>query len=375
MVNLYQILGVRPSASTEEIKLAFKRLAIKYHPDKNAGSVAAEEKFKEINSAYQILSDPHRKAEYDRLFAYGTNTSGSQQQARSRGRHRDRYYQRKASGFYQQQQHTHQQSQQQQKKYEAPMTTWEVVAWIVGGLCCAFLLAWGLKVILQKYDARLKYEEALHTYQIDHNTIAAQNILSVAISRDKSYAEPYLLYGKIVMETSKDANQAIHLLSEGLRLTDTPLAAHYFLRADAYLLLNKRKDAYADLKLGLHLDSNHEDANQKMGELELYYHRDYQMAILYFDKVLSIYPKHQQALLHKGIAYQQLREYEKSHTCLNQALQLNPKDGVVYHYIAMNNIKYFNDTLNACHLWHFARDLGVVESNRYIRMHCTDMIE
>lgn len=69
MKDYYSILGVSRDASQEEIKKAFRRLARQYHPDLNHGNKEAEEKFKQINEAYSCLSDPVRRANYDR---YGT---------------------------------------------------------------------------------------------------------------------------------------------------------------------------------------------------------------------------------------------------------------------------------------------------------------
>jgi molecular chaperone DnaJ len=63
--DYYEILSVERMASTEEIKKAYRKLAVKYHPDKNPGDKTAEEQFKELGEAYEILSDPQKRALYD----------------------------------------------------------------------------------------------------------------------------------------------------------------------------------------------------------------------------------------------------------------------------------------------------------------------
>ena len=65
--DYYKTLGVDRSSSDGEIKKSFRRLAMKYHPDRNPNDKAAEKKFKAINEAYSILSDPEKKAAYDQF--------------------------------------------------------------------------------------------------------------------------------------------------------------------------------------------------------------------------------------------------------------------------------------------------------------------
>lgn len=67
--DYYQILGLNKDASEAEIKKAYRKLARKYHPDVNPGDKSAEEKFKEINEAYEVLSDPEKRQKYDRFGA------------------------------------------------------------------------------------------------------------------------------------------------------------------------------------------------------------------------------------------------------------------------------------------------------------------
>lgn len=71
MSNYYDLLGITSSATAEEIKKAYRKKAVKYHPDKNQGDAEAEKKFKEISHAYEVLSDPQKKQIYDQYGEAG----------------------------------------------------------------------------------------------------------------------------------------------------------------------------------------------------------------------------------------------------------------------------------------------------------------
>ena len=75
--NYYEVLGVERGASQDDIKKAYRRLAMKYHPDRNPGDKAAEEKFKQIGEAYAVLSDEQKRAAYDRFGKAGVDPSAA----------------------------------------------------------------------------------------------------------------------------------------------------------------------------------------------------------------------------------------------------------------------------------------------------------
>ena len=84
--DYYKVLGITKTATQDEIKKAFRKLAVKYHPDKNQGDKKAEEKFKEANEANEVLGDPEKRKKYDELGAnwkqyeqQGSQYSGQQQ--------------------------------------------------------------------------------------------------------------------------------------------------------------------------------------------------------------------------------------------------------------------------------------------------------
>src|ERR1700758_3979939 len=73
--DYYEVLGVGKTSTPDDVKKAYRKLAIQFHPDKNPGDKKAEERFKELSEAYEVLSDPQKKQMYDQ-FGHAANAGG-----------------------------------------------------------------------------------------------------------------------------------------------------------------------------------------------------------------------------------------------------------------------------------------------------------
>ncbi|MEW5840068.1 MAG: DnaJ domain-containing protein [Thermoproteota archaeon] len=108
----YAILGVPERATQLEIKKAYRRLARKYHPDRNNGSAQAEDMIKKVNAAYEVLSDIHRRAQYDRDgIGFGDTGSGQQHEEQEEE-------ERHEQAHHHYQQHHHHEEQQERTRAE-----------------------------------------------------------------------------------------------------------------------------------------------------------------------------------------------------------------------------------------------------------------
>jgi curved DNA-binding protein CbpA len=172
MTNLYQLLGVSNHASQQEIKAAFKKLALTFHPDRNAGDTKAEERFKVINSAYQVLSDPYKRAKYDLMLNYQqfqTTTTFSDSNTTF-------------TGTYQGQPHPRDRAYYYRRKRPAPSSTYDKEKAARESFAIGSIIILSLLVIVGVY--------AFITSYIDNKQLQEEALLrKVKMEKAKAYLE------------------------------------------------------------------------------------------------------------------------------------------------------------------------------------------
>lgn len=175
-MDFYKILNVKKEASQEDIKKAYRKLAMKYHPDRNQNDKKSEEKFKEIQKAYDTLGDPQKRAEYDLLNSYKNFNNKKTQQYES---NTEDFFKEKFSDIFD----DHFSSFFRQREYiqqiELPVTFWEAIK----GVTKNFQLNFDDNGKIRTYDIKLKIppgSDSGDSFVINVNEEKIQVILNVA---------------------------------------------------------------------------------------------------------------------------------------------------------------------------------------------------
>jgi curved DNA-binding protein CbpA len=342
--NYYQILGVRVSASDAEIKAAYKKLAVKFHPDKNGGSKYHEEKFKEVSAAYQTLSDRRKRAAYDYRLIYGATGNYAQTTGATAGstvRPHYRNYRRKFS-----------------KRFREPQSSFKVRSTAFALLFTSFIFWYYIKVFMDKvtadeYFSMGNYEMALHF--------------------DDNHAESYFMRAE-AFHRKKDYSQALYHYNKAIQHAPSARAEYYFARAMCLLQLKKFKDSLADFKTSTHLQPLNDTALYIVGDLHTYIFNEYEEGILAFEKAVILNPDYYDALFGKGYCYLQLDENDKALETFDLAYSLNSEDASLYYYRGFSYIAKA-DTLRACSDWNNSLLLGKEEAREVLERICGNKVD
>lgn len=347
--NLYNVLGISPGASLKEVKGAYKRLALRYHPDRNPGNARAEELFKLVNSAYQTLSNPSKRARYDMRLQF------QRQQQRSVVQHQQQQYEdpryartRPPAGV----------SERHYRNIKRDDTRfsrkdWYITFGFVAGLLFFSLL---LKVAMDHITGEDKYRTAL-AYIEDGKYSSAHRLLSDAIQFMPENAAAYEARAKIELNVFDNYSSALRDLNRVIALREQPSAQVYYMRGRSYQQLKEYEQAEKDLTLALELNDKLWRAYLARGEVRLFYLKEYEPAIA----DLSVYLNNNNsevvsALTYRGFGYYKLGNYELSEQDYRRALDKDKDNGRIYYLLGRTELEQQPDS--ACAYLYKAYQLG-----------------
>ncbi|TPE42759.1 tetratricopeptide repeat protein [Pontibacter mangrovi] len=360
----YQVLGISATAPAQEVKAAYKRLAIKYHPDKNPGNLLAEELFKRVNEAYQTLSNPNKRALYDLRLQYQR-----EQQHRAVMQHQPRRYEprhyttREPAGV-----HERHYKKRQPKSSKFSRKDWYITAAFVGGLLLFSLL---LKTVMDHITGEDKYKTAM-TYIADGKYSSAHRLLTDAINFIPDKAAAYEARAMIELDVYENYNSALEDLNKTISLQERPSAEVYYMRGRSYQQLARYRQAEQDLTRALQLNPKLWQAYLKRGEVRLFYLREYAPAIA----DLSTFLQHSgaragrvDALTFRGFAYYKQGQWERSKQDYRLGLANDKENGRLYYLLARTQLEQQQPD-SACFHFYRAYELGYSAALLELRANC-----
>ena len=362
-LNYYHILGVSASATVREIKLAYKKLAIQYHPDKHQGNTYFEEKFKQVNEAYQVLSNPHKRAAYDLKLQYLL-----QLKLRQQGAHQQHY---RYQGPVRRPSSVSERHYRPIPKSQFIKKDWYIVGAIFGGIIIFCLI---LKLIMDHVTALDNYEKALTEIE-EERWSSAHSHLSEAIYFKPSYAAAYMKRAKIAMEVRQDYSAASADLDATITNAEQKTAQMYFLRSKCYQQLRNPSGAEADLTSAIGLNTNFAEAYYDRGMLRARMLNKFPEAIKDFTQYMRFgtpdVAKQKDALYYRGFSYYLTLQNTAALQDYRQLLKQDNKNARVFFLIGKAQVE-MDSTAAACQNFENAFNLGYLAAMGDIQRYCRE---
>lgn len=365
--NHYQILGVAATASAADIKRAYRRLVVQYHPDKHGGDVRYEEQFKAVAVAYGVLADPGKRASYDFQLAQAArrlDEQRRQQQYRPANQHvygvpmpppaplrtrppagsRERHYQR---------------IPRQQPRFNG--RDWLLTLAFIGGIV---LLALAVKVTMDRVSARTNYENGLRAYA-SGNLGAAYSFLEETLHFRPDYAPALRHHGELELLLQRDPQAARHDFLAALQTADlspSVQAATYYYLGRSETQLGQPAAAEQRFTQALRIDSTHSAAHLARGEVRLLDLQQAEAAEADFTAGLAqrrragqVQPWHYVQL--RGLARTALQRYDEARNDYFEVIRAKPQDGRT-HFLLGKLAAHTGDSTAACEFYRRAVALG-----------------
>jgi curved DNA-binding protein CbpA len=375
--NHYQILGVPATATPQEVKRAYKRLAVELHPDKHGGNPLYEERFKAVAVAYGVLSDPVRRAAYDYQLR--------QMELRAAELRRQQQYRvptqrvygvpmpppaplrtRRPAGAAER--HYRPIPKQRQFTRRDYVLTFALLAGLL-------LFVLSVKVTMDHVTAVSNYENGLQAYQ-RAKWETAHAYFSEALHFKPDYGRALRRRAEIEQLVNRNYRAAQADYQAALAATEEPaLRAQLLFRlGQCQAILGQAAAAEQSLTFALALDSTQSAAWLARGELRLF--EEYRFSNAIEDLSVGLrqratagQPLSVKYLTYRGLAYYKLQDMAQARLDYRRVLEANPKNGQV-HFLLGRVAQQEGNALAACEFFQRAVRLGYTYADEARRQNC-----
>ncbi|WP_224999487.1 J domain-containing protein [Cesiribacter sp. SM1] len=400
MVNYYHILGLSRTATQVEVKAAYRKLALRYHPDKNGGSSYAEERFKQISEAYRVLSDPRRKARHDWALEYENyqqsqpqtswepTPAGSTATEAQRAGTRRRRAPRPAFN----------------SRYNIITTAWAFGIFFIIAVVVVGVSIWNTHRLEQLEAERARevqevYQQAKEQFGQGNYSFALQllqNINSFAPGSQKaSQLEAYILHTlekeglqNYSLGNYEQAAEQLELLTNHLTEYRPVVFAHLI---SSYEVMQNYEGAIRAYKSVIKAEPRTIEARNRLAMIYAEHYKDFDTALQYYQQAselvtdqykieygkayaLTVNPantpdSHYQ--LHCGLAKVYITQgmLQQAESALKWAVFLRPDEPLAYYLMGIKH-REAHDMPAACRSWQAAADKGYGQADGFLAEYC-----
>lgn len=350
----YQILGVGVKASAEEIRAAYKKLALAHHPDRNQGSRQHEERFKQILEAYQTLSNPKSRGQYDVKLFYKVVTGNASASPdplyrgvpkTRRDKEREEYMKRRPA-------------REAYREYKGPPIRERVTAQsfaltllVLGTL--VMILLW-LGDFMNHWTAKKRLAEGSY---------------ALALELDPEYGEAY--FARFKHRKTLHANRKLLLqdINLAIRYTSVPYDRMYLERARLFFNMDSVHRSITDYLMAKTVNPGCDTAFFALGELNAYYLNNPKKALLYYDSTLALVPRSFEANYGKAYMLFRLKRFAQAIQQFNHSFTLNPNHPPLFFYRGSSRLA-MGDTVGACTDLDQSLTMGVEDAKPLVDRYC-----
>lgn len=349
----YQVLGVSESASQEEIKSSYKNLAKKFHPDKNPGNSAFEEHFKKINSAYQILSNPDKRKNYDIKLYYQRNrpvtTSQTSTRTQKPNPSQKKRYNREAE----------RKRKAEEKKFERKVWKYTIIGGLLFLICCTIFYE-----VMNTLTYSSYFEEAMKLEQKGQPGPAIARYTDALIVKEEgeAFARRGLLRYKRndFFGALDDLNLAIKKGQSNFEL--------FYTRGKANIRLRNYNDASSDFEDAVKIKKS-DSAYFYLAEIQNFHMKNYSKALAAYNEVIQMNPAWTDAIFGKGLCLQSLHFDKEAIEAFEIAITRKPNEGEYYYYNGFSKLN-LKDSISACQNFQIAKSFNFYDANDAVEAVC-----
>jgi curved DNA-binding protein CbpA len=362
MENYYQILGVSSTANQDEIKAAFKKLAKEFHPDLHNGSDKYyEEQFKRINSAYQTLSHPDKKARYDLKFKYGFTgipTYSYNRSADYAASQRAQKIRRTKAA------HEAWLKKEKQKKQERRIYILSAAVFLIFLIVSLIFYNY-----MNHYSAGLSLKKGIEA-ENNKKYFEAMELYTQALEYDDEFAEAYKRKADIKLNIFSNYRSALPDYTNAIKYSRKQEWQEYFNRARCSAKLGMYEEAIDDLDDAIRLNPKNDSVYFYRAEINTYILKHYWQAITDYSLILSRDSSFTDARYGRSLANLATKDYKKAIDDLSYLIDVDPANGGKYFFWRGFSRVASGDTSGACVDWYKSMNMGIPGSEEQIEKYC-----